>query len=69
MNLEELKNKASKIKLMAFDVDGYEKTYLSNTTVNADNVTLEGIYFTDGVILYPINNFHIKRCHIVNSLT
>lgn len=54
---------------MAFDVEGYEKTYLYGTTVNADNVTLEGIYFTDGVILNPINNFHIKRCHIVNNLT
>ena len=52
---------------MAFDVDGYEKTYLSNTTVNADNVTLEGIYFTD-VYLGNINNCHIKRCRIGNTL-
>lgn len=54
---------------MAFDVEGYEKTFLSYTYVKADNVTLEGIYFTDAVILYPINNFHIKRCYIVNSLS
>ena len=52
---------------MAFDVEGYEKTYLANTTVNADNVTLEGIYFTD-VYLGNINNCHIKRCRIGNTL-
>ena len=49
---------------MAFDVEGYEKTFLSGTTVNADNVTLEGIYFTDNVALGNINNCHIKRCRI-----
>lgn len=53
---------------MAFDVEGYEKTYLSNSTVNADNVTLEGIYFTGNVALGNINNCHIKRCRIGNTL-
>ena len=53
---------------MAFDVDGYEKTYLSGTTVNADSVTLEGIYFTGTVNLGDINNCHIKRCRIGNTL-
>ena len=54
---------------MAFDVDGYEKTYLSNSTVNADNVTLEGIYFTSTVALGNINNCHIKRCRIGEQLS
>ena len=54
---------------MAFDVEGYEKTYLSGTTVNADNVTLEGIYFTGNVVLGNINNCHIKRCRIDGSLS
>ena len=54
---------------MAFDVEGYEKTYLANTTVNADNVTLEGIYFTGIVALGNINNCHIKRCRIGYVLT
>lgn len=53
---------------MAFDVDGYEKTYLSGTTVKADNVTLEGIYFTGTVNLGNINNCHIKRCRIGSEL-
>ena len=54
---------------MAFDVEGYEKTYISGTTVNADNVTFEGIYFTSNVALGNINNCHIKRCRIGNELT
>lgn len=54
---------------MAFDVEGYEKTYISSTTVNADNVTLEGIYFTGNVALGNINNCHIKRCRIGGELT
>lgn len=53
---------------MAFDVEGYEKTYLYGTTVNADNVTLEGIYFTGNVALGNINNCHIKRCRIGSEL-
>ena len=53
---------------MAFDVEGYEKTYLSSTTVKADNVTLEGIYFTGTVNLGNINNCHIKRCRIGSYL-
>ena len=54
---------------MAFDVEGYEKTYISGTTINADNVTFEGIYFTNNVALGNINNCHIKRCRIGNELT
>ena len=54
---------------MAFDVEGYEKTYLyGSTTVNADNVTLEGIYFANYLNLGNINNCHIKRCRIGNTL-
>lgn len=53
---------------MAFDVEGYEKTYLYSTTVNADNVTLEGIYFDGSVALGNINNCHIKRCRIGSTL-
>lgn len=53
---------------MAFDVEGYEKTFLTGTIVNADNVTLEGIYFTARVALGNINNCHIKRCRIDSEL-
>ena len=54
---------------MAFDVEGYEKTYLANdrnVTINADNVTLEGIYWSDSysLILGNISNCHIRRCKI-----
>lgn len=58
---------------MAFDVEGYEKTYLANNisvTINADNVTLEGIYWSDSysLILGNISNCHIRRCRIGGSL-
>ena len=53
---------------MAFDVEGYEKTYLFGTTIKADNVTLEGINFTGNIYLTGINNCHIKRCKVDNTL-
>lgn len=58
---------------MAFDVEGYEKTYLANdgdVTINADNVTLEGIYWSNyySLILGNISNCHIRRCRIGNCL-
>lgn len=54
---------------MAFGVEGYEKTYLANdrnVTINADNVTLEGIYWSDSYSLNlgNISNCHIRRCKI-----
>lgn len=59
---------------MAFDVEGYEKTYLANdrsVTINADNVTLEGIYWSSSysLILGNISNCHIRRCRIGNRLS
>lgn len=54
---------------MAFDVEGYEKTYLYGAVIKADNVTLEGIYFTSYVSFADINNCHIKRCRIGGYLT
>ena len=57
---------------MAFDVEGYKKTYLGNSTdvtINADNVTIEGICFYNySLILGNISNCHIRRCRIVNTL-
>lgn len=58
---------------MAFDVEGYEKTYLANdrnVTINADNVTLEGIYWSSSYILFlgNISNCHIRRCRIGGRL-
>ena len=53
---------------MAFDVEGYEKTFLSTTYIKADNVTFEGINFTGSIYLTNINNCHIKRCKVDNFL-
>lgn len=49
---------------MAFEVEGTERTFLGTTTVNANNVTLEGIYFSSDVYLAAITDCHIKRCRI-----
>ena len=57
---------------MAFDVEGYEKTYLGNSTnvtINADNVNIEGICFYNySLILGNISNCHIRRCRFVYTL-
>ena len=44
------------------------KTALDSTIIYADNVTLEGIYFSGSVTLGGVNNCHIKRCQIETAL-
>ena len=53
---------------MAFIVEGYERTYLSNANIKADNITIEGIQF-ENLYLGNINNCHIKKCNISNNLS
>lgn len=54
---------------MAFDVEGYEKTYLANGSsvyIQANNVTLEGINFGYQLYIGGVSNCHIKRCYVYN---
>lgn len=50
-------------------VPASDKTTLGDITISANNVTLEGIYFSGAVILGEVSNCHVKRCHIETRLT
>ena len=52
----------------AFKVSDPATTILRNLSIRANNVTVEGIYFTTNVWLYAISNCHIKRCWIDGTL-
>ena len=53
----------------AFDRESPETTFLEGFRINADNVKIEGIYFTTNVVLGEISNCHIKRCWINDYLS
>ncbi len=41
-------------------------TIIGTLTISADNVKIEGVYFSNNVTLGNISNFHIKRCLVYN---
>ena len=53
----------------AFKVSDPTTTILSNLNVRANNVKVEGIYFSGSVSLGAITNCHIKRCWIQLKLS
>lgn len=53
----------------AFDVKSPETTILASTTINANNVKIEGIYFSGTVTLGAVSDCQIKRCWVEAELT
>ena len=55
----------------AFSENDIEKTFLSSIDINADNVKIEGVYFSAKVSLgtsKPITNCTLRRCFIYGEL-
>ena len=59
------------MKIMGYDAFGstYSNTKIESAKILADNVTIEGVFFTGNVELGNISNCHIKRCYLSNRLT
>lgn len=53
----------------AFDAKDPEATVLTATTINADNVKIEGIYFSSDVTIGGVSNCHLKRSWVNGYLT
>jgi hypothetical protein len=46
-----------------------ENTILPGTTISADNVSIEGVYFSGSVILDSISNCRIVKCYLYSGLS
>lgn len=53
----------------AFGANDPKTTVLTYTTVNADNVKIEGIYFSSDVTIGGVSNCHFKRSWVEGYLT
>ncbi len=53
----------------AFGATDPKTTVLTSITVNADNVKIEGIYFSSDVTICGVSNFHLKRSWVESYLT
>lgn len=62
--IENIEKSITLIGNMAFDVEGYEKTYLGTAKIKANSVKLEGIYFSGTLYLGNVSDCHIKRCRV-----
>ena len=66
-SVESIEKSISIIGYYAFSYSG--RTSINSTKIKADNVKMEGLYFSDNVELGKISNCHIKRCYLNNRLT
>ena len=53
----------------AFDAASTETTLLGSLTIGANNVKVEGIYFSGTVILGEVSDCQIKKCWVETELT
>jgi hypothetical protein len=66
-NIESITKKITLIGNLAF-MSNNESSKLSSITISADDVKIEGIYFSQNVTIGNVTNCHIKRCQIMGSL-
>lgn len=68
-NLTSITKSVKIIGTYGFSSTTSQATVLTGLTVSANNVTLEGIYFSGTVTLGGVNDCLIKRCRIETKLT